>query len=271
MHYMMINFPSSLYCWKVRAWCATLSDFRKGHIHQMPRHLVVRQIEQPVAARSRERRALGQPGLAPVLVDDRLQRMVGRYPRLPDAVDGTRLPASTAQPWLGPRHLAQQAVHRARFHCPMVMPYRQALLPCHGAKTGLASGIKHAEMAELFVFTEQPGRLRQTLPSGRLPVCGKWRSRRVAVQAGGTQRIVGGQEIWFLQQRGGAWLRDGWRRTDTHGGVKQALSLTIPRRQIGRWQWQDFIEVGEAAIGVETEGTIKYRITFAASLVNERH
>ncbi|PJD00537.1 hypothetical protein GQ37_002745 [Janthinobacterium sp. BJB1] len=87
-------------------------------------------------------------------------------------------------------------------------------------------------------------------------------------QTGGTLRLVGGQEIWFLQQRRGAWLRGGGRWTDTHGGVEQALSLTIPRRQIGWWQWQDFIEVGEAAIGVEAEGTIKYRITFTASFVH---
>ena len=85
------------------------------------------------------------------------------------------------------------------------------------------------------------------------------------------QRIVGGQEIWLLQQRGGAWLRGGWRRTDAHGRVKQALSLTIPRRQIGWWQWQDFIEVGKAAIGVEAEGTTKYAVTFRSRLINIRN
>ena len=53
-------------------------------------------------------------------------------------------------------------------------------------------------MVELFVFSEQPGRLRQTLPLGGLPIRGKWRRRRVAVQAGGTQRLVGGQEIRLL-------------------------------------------------------------------------
>ena len=82
------------------------------------------------------------------------------------------------------------------------------------------------------------------------------------------QRIVGGQEIWLLQQRGGAWLRGGWRRTDAHGRVKQALSLTIPRRQIGWWQWQDFIEVGEAAIGIEAEGITKHTISLSTSLVH---
>ena len=73
-------------------------------------------------------------------------------------------------------------------------------------------------------------------------------------QTGGTPRLAGGQEVRLLQQRGGAWLRSGGRWADTHGGVEQALSLTIPGRQIGRWQWQDFIEVGKAAIGVEAEG-----------------
>ena len=76
-------------------------------------------------------------------------------------------------------------------------------------------------------------------------------------QTGGTPRLAGGQEVRLLQQRGGAWLRSGGRRTDTHGGVEQAFSLTIPGRQIGRWQWQDFIEVGKAAIGVEAEGVTK--------------
>lgn len=60
-------------------------------------------------------------------------------------------------------------------------------------------------------------------------------------------------------------------RADAHCRVKQALSLTIPRRQIGRWQWQDFIEVGEAAIGVETKGTIKYAVTFRSRLINIRN
>ena len=82
------------------------------------------------------------------------------------------------------------------------------------------------------------------------------------------QRIVGGQEIWLLQQRGGAWLRGGWRWADAHGRVKQALSLTIPRRQIGRWQWQDFIEVGEAATGVEAEGITKHTISRSTGFVH---
>src|SRR5471032_522017 len=99
-----------------------LPKIRNGGIHQMPRHLAVWQVQQPVAARSWERRALAQPRLAPVLIDDRLQRMVGGDPWLPDAADRTCLVASEAQPWLGPRHLAQQAVHRARLHCATVVP-----------------------------------------------------------------------------------------------------------------------------------------------------
>lgn len=80
----------------------------------------------------------------------------------------------------------------------MVVTYRQAMLPRDAAITILAIGIEYVEMAELFAFAQQLSRPRQSLSWGRLPVRGKWRKRRVAVQAGGPQRIVGGQEIWLF-------------------------------------------------------------------------
>ncbi|PHV35195.1 hypothetical protein CSQ94_01195 [Janthinobacterium sp. BJB312] len=44
--------------------------------------------------------------------------------------------------------------------------------------------------------------------------------------------------------------------------------MTIPRRQIGRRQWQNFIEVGEAAIGVEAEGITKHTISLSTGFVH---
>jgi hypothetical protein len=54
-------------------------------------------------------------------------------------------------------------------------------------------------------------------------------------------------------------LAAGWQAAvDALGGMQQGIPVAIPGRQIGRWQWRYFVQIGKARIGIESEFTTKY-------------